>query len=413
MEADDFIGKILTPHEKLGSGGFADVIRCTDAEGNEYAVKKCKLTNNGIPHPLEISVMTTIEHPNINRALWVHCGRKYIYIVQDLARCDLGKIVRSDKGRERFTPVTLKKWLCSIVSAVACFHVQGISHSDIKASNILVYRDDTIRLSDFSLVAKLSKGKNGEWKKLTHRVGTVSHRPLENHLGKGWDLSLDIWSLGVTFHEIIYGELPFPYQGKIAKDKKDHLTDRAVNCLLDYGENGPVKQGFQYPPNKFQFLKYKVPEGYKSDPYGLNSLLSKMLSLDPTKRPTIFEIINHPYFSGINVSNYHLNSTPYTKLSPSRVNDINGLCKLMNVDEEVRDLTIHLYGRTEGMNKDKEKDLRMRGCLLIASKILRRYPPSGMIVSINGVSQPHPKIKAIEKKICYSLQYRLHILKID
>lgn len=392
------IDKSLDRMEKLGSGGFGNVYRFVDGKGKEYAVKCCPMGNEGVPHPLEISVMTTIQHPNINRAIWVHCEKNKIYIIQDLAKCDLSKIVRKDKSGEKIDKDTVKKWLYGLVSAVECLHTQGLVHGDIKASNVLVFKDGSVRLSDFSLIAKLPKDK-----KFTHKVGTVSHRPIENHLGKGWDYSLDIWSLGVTFYEIMYGELPFPYQGK--GGVKDHLTDRAVNCLLDFGENGPTKQSYNHVSTKYQYLKFKLPDAYKHDPYGLNSLLIKMLSLQPEKRPNIYEIMNHPYFAKMQKVNCVLLETEYNnKLNRSRINSINSLCLQMNVDEDVRNLTVDLYARTENMDKDKE--LRMQGCLYIASKVLRRRPPQGML-------PPHPRIKSIEKKICHFLGYRLHHSKLN
>src|SRR5581483_10197142 len=132
------IGDRFTIQESIGRGGYGSCYKCVDEFGNPFAVKCIKIDKYGIPHPLEFSIMSSIRHPYINSAYKIYVKDDIIYTFMDLAKCDVSKIVRIDKNptRESYPdPPRLRKWLCSIVSALSCLHSQKLVHADIKASN--------------------------------------------------------------------------------------------------------------------------------------------------------------------------------------------------------------------------------------------------------------------------------------
>lgn len=387
----------LTIKDKLGQGGFGQVFRAVDAEGNSFAVKSCTINsknNKGIPNPLELSVMATLRHPHINRAISIRITDDCVYIIQDLAECDLSKLVRKNKKQSdvKFDKSKIREWLYALISAMSCLHNNKLIHADLKSSNILVYKNGTVKLSDFSVITKIIPGK-----KPFHLVGTATHRPLENHLRKEWDEKLDIWSLGCTIYEIIYGVLLFPSQSSFKDTHKEYNTDRFVNCLLDWGENGPVKQSINIVPTTLSFNKFNLVEDFKKDPCGINNLLLKMLSLKPENRPSINDIISHPYFSGISLSNSFLLVTEYKEISTKDANKILYEANSLKLMKEVIELSIDLYARTMAL---EGKMSRIRGCFLIAIKILRKDIPKDLKLD--------SRIFSMEKQICTYLQFRLH-----
>src|SRR5438105_3140449 len=228
--------------ESIGIGAYGEVFISTDDQGNRYAIKKCDLDSQGVPNVLEASIMTKIVHPSLNSSLHVLCSDQSLYYIQELADNDLCKYTRKDKMNHVPSKEQLKKWCHSIAQGLYVLHSLNIIHADVKASNIILFKDGNVKLTDFTLSTRSSMAGV----KFTHSVCTCTHRPLECLIKKAWNKSLDVWSLGCTFYEIAFGHLLFPFQGKKdgeipkeildeeAKEKKiKTIRHRAASCIID------------------------------------------------------------------------------------------------------------------------------------------------------------------------------------
>uniref|UniRef100_A0A914E650 mitogen-activated protein kinase kinase n=1 Tax=Acrobeloides nanus TaxID=290746 RepID=A0A914E650_9BILA len=105
----------------------------------------------------------------------------------------------------------------SIVSAFQDLHRVEIIHRDIKPNNILINSNGQIKLCDFGEARLLENNL------ATSIVGTVAYWPPERMKGKrAYDSRSDIWSLGITLAELIYGRLPF----------EDESGNELDNCVM-------------------------------------------------------------------------------------------------------------------------------------------------------------------------------------
>ncbi|MBD2345176.1 trifunctional serine/threonine-protein kinase/ATP-binding protein/sensor histidine kinase [Anabaena subtropica] len=126
---------------------------------------------------------------------------------------------------EDFGGISLQQWLqhnvldvyeflsiaVQIVSILDRLHHQRIIHKDIKPANILIHpKTKEIRLIDFSIASLLPR-ENQEIQNPQVLEGTLSYLSPEQtgRMNRGIDYRSDFYSLGVTFFELITGELPF------------------------------------------------------------------------------------------------------------------------------------------------------------------------------------------------------------
>lgn len=99
-------------------------------------------------------------------------------------------------------------------------HSKDIVHCDIKTNNILVMKNNEIKLCDFGLSRYIPKGE-----KIYKYYGTLEYYPPEfcNLNNNGFDRSIDIWQLGITVYELLTGNTPFYINGDLDQDIKDKI----------------------------------------------------------------------------------------------------------------------------------------------------------------------------------------------
>ena len=391
----------------LGHGSFGQVYLANDEKGKKYAVKCCDIDAHGIPNILEASIMGSIIHPYLNRALRIQASDTKLYIIQPLAETDLAQHTRKSKGGQTPTLEELRVWAFRLTHAVYTLHTEHIIHADIKGSNVLLYHDGAICLTDFTLAVK----KWNPTETFSHNVCTCTHRPLENLLRKPWNEALDIWSLGCTFYEIAYGELLFPYQGELEpdpklKDKnaKIRLRHRSINAILDWALQGPNPIASQdllgCKKINIDYLPPKLCDNFKRPEMSVfNNLVCSMLNVEANKRPTIHDILRHPFFNGLKAPMYMSIIRPINKISLSEQARVTRYIQRYSKDPNVQTLAFNIYCRCNDLTTISET-IKAASCTWIASKIVLDRPPH--------ITLPLHQILSTEREICHNLNFRLH-----
>lgn len=396
---EDFPSYTITKN-LLGQGAYGNVYLGKTHNGKDIAVKCCPLDRTGVPNILETSIMASSNHPCINNSLDIQVGDRKLYIISELAECDLSRKTRHNKQNYKPNLDELRRWCFSIASAVDYLHSQGIIHADIKASNILYYSDGSVKLSDFTL-ATLKTRSDQTFNK---NVCTCTHRPLECFLKKDWNESLDIWSLGCTFYEIAYGTLLFPYQGD-ADEKKQQgpwrkiVNQKTINCIIDWGTRENITNDIKIFDIEFTPAKF-VEQYFDQSMTKFNDLLMKMLQLNPNSRITIKEVLKHSFFDNCTPVTYRQSVRITPKMPLAVQARASRYIEQYTTDTDIKKLAYNIFSFCIDIDPKYNEKIKATTSAWIASKILGNRPPTEDL--------PLHWILPCEREMCNHLKFQIH-----
>jgi serine/threonine-protein kinase len=162
---------------------------------------------NSLKH--EAKVGKSLEHPNIVKIFDLKMSKQNGYFIMEYFRApNLKSMIRNDLTSAQ---VRAKRIMECVSQALAHMHEKGWVHRDIKPDNILVNKGSEVRLIDFGLSAppKSLVGRILHSKKRTIIPGTRTYLAPEMIERKPLSVSSDIYSLGITFYEMLTGRPPF------------------------------------------------------------------------------------------------------------------------------------------------------------------------------------------------------------
>jgi eukaryotic-like serine/threonine-protein kinase len=217
----------------LGAGGMGEVYLAHDLTLQRKVALKVLRDDLAAKQELlqrferEAFAASRLNHPNILTIYEIVRENGYHFIVTEFVDGEsLGQHIRR-------APLKLHEILeigNQIASALAAAHAAGILHRDIKPDNIMLRRDQLIKVLDFGM-AKLGEqeAEDGEAENVEVEVdvdahtladtlritkpgmvvGTPHYMSPEQARGLPLDSRSDIWSLGVVLYMMVAGQLPF------------------------------------------------------------------------------------------------------------------------------------------------------------------------------------------------------------
>ncbi|RYP04096.1 hypothetical protein DL765_010308 [Monosporascus sp. GIB2] len=263
---DEFSNKDLkhvgnyTLGKLIGKGSFGKVYLANHKLTNgskQVVLKSAKKDDSNLAR--EIHHHRQFVHPHIARLYEVIVTETLVWMV--LEYCP-GDELYNYLLRHGPLPVEkVQKIFTQLVGAVSYVHLQSCVHRDLKLENILLDKHENVKLVDFGFTREYE----GKTNHLQTFCGTICYSAPEMLKGEKYaGEKVDVWSLGVILYALLCGELPFD-------DDDDNVTRTKI-----------LSEDPKYPEHL---------------PADAVALLKVLLSRRPLLRPTLPEILSHPFLA--------------------------------------------------------------------------------------------------------------------
>ncbi|KAF4127012.1 Protein tyrosine kinase [Geosmithia morbida] len=243
----------------IGKGSFGKVYLATHklTNGSKVVLKSAKKDDSNLAR--EIHHHRQFVHPHIARLYEVIVTENLVWLV--LEYCP-GDELYNYLLKNGPLPVTkVQKVFAQLVGAVCYVHKQSCVHRDLKLENILFDKHENVKLVDFGFTREYEGRSNY----LQTFCGTICYSAPEMLKGEKYaGEKVDVWSLGIILYALLCGELPFD-------DDDDNITR-----------------------TKILSEEPKYPEHLPADAV---SLLKSLLSKRPFPRPSLPDILIHPFLA--------------------------------------------------------------------------------------------------------------------
>ena len=225
------IGKVLAGRyelqEKIGEGGMATVYRALDRNTKKHVAVKLlreELTQDEAfveRFESEATAAARMTHPNVVSLLdtGIEDGLRYL-VIEYVSGTSLKEIIQKTGA---LRPDIASNITIRILTALAHAHEQGIIHRDIKPQNILLDKQNVIKVLDFGIARVV--GQPGDPNVRESAVGSVHYFSPEQARGELADEKSDLYSVGVVLYEMLTGKQPFPGANQVAV-AMSHLEDK-------------------------------------------------------------------------------------------------------------------------------------------------------------------------------------------
>ncbi|XP_077366501.1 serine/threonine-protein kinase D3-like isoform X1 [Festucalex cinctus] len=209
----------------------------------------------------EVAILQNLQHPGIVNLDCMFETPEQVFVVMEKLHGDmLEMILSSEKSR---LPERLTKFLATqILVALRHLHFKNIVHCDLKPENVLLASAEPlpqVKLCDFGFARII-----GEKSFRRSVVGTPAYLAPEVLRNKGYNRSLDMWSVGVIVYVSLSGTFPF--------NEDEDINDQIQNAA------------FMYPPSPWKEISEDATD-----------LINNLLQVKMRKRYSVDKSLSHPW----------------------------------------------------------------------------------------------------------------------
>lgn len=289
----------VQPDRPIGYGAFGVVWSVTDPrDGKRVALKKMPSVFQNLVSSKrvfrELRMLCHFKHDNVLSAHDIlqppHMDFFHeVYVLTELMQSDLHKIIVSPQP---LTSDHVKVFLYQILRGLKYLHSARVLHRDIKPGNLLVNSNCVLKICDFGLARIEEPDENIH---MTQEVVTQYYRAPELLMGaKHYSYSVDIWSVGCIFAELLGRRILFQAQSPIQQldlitDLLGTPSDSAMRTSCE-GARAHIRRSAHKPPSLAALYTLSNQATHEAV-----HLLCRMLVFDPEKRIKATDALAHPY----------------------------------------------------------------------------------------------------------------------
>uniref|UniRef100_A0A061SC97 Pkinase-domain-containing protein n=1 Tax=Tetraselmis sp. GSL018 TaxID=582737 RepID=A0A061SC97_9CHLO len=279
----------VIPDLTLGNGASSTVIGLTPANVTDQSASRRRLACKIVKFVSEVSdsqagqttryhmerelqVLKSVRHPNLLNLEDYFLGDTKCCLVTEML--EGGDLQQALEFRGSFPEEDAQSIMFGLLSGVAHLHQHGIAHRDIKLENILLVNEydlTMVKVVDLGMAKPLGNASLNSICGTPLFMAPEVLRPSEKEHGcyrARYGLEADNWSCGVVLYMLLSGKPPFESNGL-------------------YGLFKDIQQGaFSLRDPAWDLVSSSAKE-----------LVVSLLNVDPNKRSTATEALNHPWMN--------------------------------------------------------------------------------------------------------------------
>jgi serine/threonine-protein kinase len=261
---------------RLGKGGMGDIYKAIQDPLNRIVALKVLPPQFGRDDEfakrfeIEAKAISLLQHQNIVSIYEYGDEEGYrFFAMQFVDGVDLAHYIAERREVPIPEVIDFAKQICR---GLRYAHNHSVIHRDIKPQNILIEKNNVVKLSDFGIAKIFSRADEITMTGFT--LGTPEYMSPEQALGKKIDAQTDIYSLGIVMYEMLTKKPPF-----LARDPM------AVAYKQVHEQAPPPSQKRRDTPKRLELIILKALKKDKADRYStVEEMLHHLDSVDPSER---------------------------------------------------------------------------------------------------------------------------------